>query len=96
MDLLGRDYVMNTVGAYEYNKLINKQYMMYITDISKLQFEFLIGRLGGSLEKEIPRFADIFEGENNKPVEKEEEPEEIIDNIRTKINFITNKKGESP
>lgn len=85
---------MNVVGTYEYNKLIEKQYMTYITDLNKLQFEFLIGKLGGSLEKELPRFADIFDDQKAKQPEKEADPDEIIGNIRTKIFSLNKKKGE--
>ena len=46
--------------------------MTYMTDLTKLQLEFIIGRLGGSLEKEIPRFADIFE------IGKEDPKDDVI------------------
>ena len=85
---------MNTVGAYEYRKLIRRHYMTYMSDLNKLQFEFLVGKLGGSLETEIPRFADIFDFENKKEPVKEEEPEEIIGNIRTKLSLFNKEKGE--
>lgn len=80
MNVCGRDYLIEHVFFAEEIVQKEKLYKFYVTDTLKYLNDTIADKLGGSVLKK--RFEDVVEVKR----EKEKDPDDVICDIREKLN----------